>query len=400
MNDHVRILFVSHSFPPRGEPLANVGGMQRVATELHEALERHDGVELSSLVLRATWRMTHVLTGFFLAGLLYRIPHRVRTERTQAVLFSSMVTATLAVLLKPMLGEHGPRLVAIAHGRDVTLPVAPYQWLLERVFQRLDAVLPVSRATARECVDRGLPEHRCHVVPNGVKPERFQNGRADVEGERQGAVNGHGNGKREEKRHSEIDGLARRVNGTQLALCSVGRQVERKGFLWFVDEVMPLLPADVHYWLAGDGPMQEEIEAAAREEALTDRIHLLGKITESELQTLYRSSDLFLMPNVPIEGDMEGFGIVMLEAGLCGLPVIAARLEGIQDVVEEGRNGHLVEPGDPEAYVRAIRPYLEDRPSLDTASERAEAYTREHYTWNRIADRYCTVLRSLVESND
>ena len=145
--------------------------------------------------------------------------------------------------------------------------------------------------------------------------------------------------------------------------------------------------------------MHEEIEETARAESLSDRVHLLGKIPESELKTLYRTSDLFLMPNVPIAGDMEGFGVVMLEAGLCGLPVIAARLEGIQDVVEEGRNGHLVEPGNPEAFVRAIRPYLEDRSALDSASDRAETYTREHYTWNRIADQYCTVLRSVIASD-
>lgn len=377
MNAPLRLLYVSHSFPPRDEPLKNVGGMQRVATELHEALRARDGVRLSSILLHASWRMNRLLTGPFLAGLLYRIPRRVEREETDVVLFSSMVTASLAVLLSRLLGPDRPALVGIAHGQDVTLPFGPYQWLLDRVFANLDAVLPVSRATGQACRERGCPPERIRVIPNGVDPERFEHDRADPAR------------------------ALRSSNGTPdsestLALCSVGRQVERKGYLWFVEEVMPRLPERVHYWLGGDGPQHEAIETAARDRGVTGRVHLLGRISETDLQRLYRSSDLFVMPNVPIDGDMEGFGVVMLEAGLCGLPVIAARLEGIQDVVREGENGHLVDPGNAGAYVEAVRPYLEDPHALDAASERAERYTREHFSWNRISDLYVDTLRSVA----
>lgn len=376
MSAPLRVLYVSHSFPPRDAPLQNVGGMQRVATELHDALREHPDATVRSLLLQATWRMNHILTGPFLAGLLYRIPRRVRDHRIDVVLFTSMVTASLAVLLTRLLGEERPALVGIAHGRDVTLPFPPYQWLVRRVFGQLDAVLPVSEATGEACRARGLSADRCHVVPNGVRPERFRNG------------------------HDPSLAPKPDPSGSELALCSVGRQVERKGFLWFVDEVMPRLPEDVHYWLGGDGPLHDEIEAAARARSLTDRVHLLGRIPEEELKDLYRSSDLFVMPNVPIDGDMEGFGVVMLEAGLCGLPVIASRLEGIRDVVAEGENGHLVEPRDSAAFVRAIRPYLEDRGRLALASDRAERYTEEHFSWSHIADRYVDVLREVADHGE
>lgn len=377
MNAPLRLLYVSHSFPPPDEPLKNVGGMQRVATELYETLRGRDGVRLSSMLLHASWRMNRLLTGPFLAGLLYRIPRRVEREEIDVVLFSSMVTASLAVLLTRLLDSDRPALVGIAHGKDVTLPFGPYQWLLDRVFAHLDAVFPVSRATGQACREHGCPPDRIRVIPNGVNPERFEHGRA---------------GPTRAFRYS---------NGTPdsestLALCSVGRQVERKGYLWFVEEVMPRLPERVHYWLGGDGPQHEEIETAARSRGVTDRVHLLGRISEPDLESLYRSSDLFVMPNIPIDGDMEGFGVVMLEAGLCGLPVIASRLEGIQDVVQEGENGHLVEPRNAEAFVEAVRPYLEDPPSLEAASERAKRYTLEHFTWNRITDQYVDALRNVA----
>ncbi|HET6568404.1 MAG TPA: glycosyltransferase family 4 protein, partial [Rhodothermales bacterium] len=164
----MRLLFVSHSIPTPGQPLENIGGMQRVAADLHDALQRHPDVSLDTVLLRTSWRWTHVLTGPFLAGLLWRIPALARRRKIDVVLYSSMVTAALSPLLARRLRELGVRTAAIAHGRDVTLPNPAYQKLLPRVFDALDLVLPVSRATGAACLERGLAAEKLHVVPNGI----------------------------------------------------------------------------------------------------------------------------------------------------------------------------------------------------------------------------------------
>lgn len=377
----MRVAFVSHSFPPEGRPLANVGGMQRVAVELNEALHAHPDVEVSTLALRSTWRWTHVRTVPFLAKMGRRISQLAKCKEIDVVLFSSMVTAPLAIPLRSTLEENGVAAAAIVHGRDVTLPFPPYQWFVPRVFGALDLVLPVSRATGAACRARGLPEAKLHVVPNGIDLDRFAapSDKAAMRRQLRAALGNPDHPLPEEA----------------LLLCSVGRQVERKGFAWFVDHVMPLFPGDVHYWLAGDGPRQEEIRAAAARHQLEGRVRLLGRVPNEELEFLYRGADLFIMPNVPVNGDMEGFGVVILEAGRCGCPTIAARLEGIRDVITEGENGHLVESKNPWAFFEAVMRYHDNRGALHDASTRAVAYVEEHFGWSAIADRYVRALQAL-----
>lgn len=362
--------------------MANLGGMQRVAVELYQALALHPDLALDAIVLRSSWRWHHIVGLGWLFTTLRKIRQKAERGEIDAVLFSSMVSASLAPLLRRTLAPRGIPIATIAHGRDVTQP-GPYQHLLvRRILGALDAVLPVSRATAAECIKRGMPEARVHVLPNGVDTQRFVPV-AD----------------RAARRRALAEALAdptQALPEKALLLCSVGRQVPRKGFAWFIDEVMPLLPDDVHYWLAGGGPQAATIAEAAQRHGLAHRVRLLGRISEEALALLYRGADLFIMPNIPIPGDMEGFGIVMLEAGLSGTPAIAARLEGIQDVITEGVNGHLVESGNAWAFSEAIIPYYHDRAALEAAAQQAARHTAETFSWAAVADRYVKKMRALL----
>lgn len=374
----MHILFVSHSLPPVDRPLSNVGGMQRVAAKLHDELAAHSTVTLTPVLLRSPWRWVHLRVVPFLARAAWHIRRAVARGDVDVVLFSSMVTATLALPLRGLFDRHGVTAAAIVHGLDVTTSFPPYQWLVPKVFGALDAVLPVSRATAAACETRGLAHSKVHVVPNGIDLERFPPlaDRATMRATLREAL--------ATERHPLPDDA--------LLLCSVGRQVERKGFAWFVEHVMPRLPSQVHYWLAGDGPRADAIQAAIDRHHMGGRVRLLGRVSEADLVRLYRGADLFIMPNVPVEGDMEGFGIVMLEAGQCGCPVVASRLEGIQDVVTNGVNGQLVEPEDPEAFAEAIRVYCDHPERLEPDAERAATHVAHTFGWRAVADQYVETL--------
>ncbi len=365
--------------------MANLGGMQRVALKLHEAMTRRargdDVLHYDSCLLRSSWRWVHVRTPLFLIRTALRLVTAARREEVDVVLFSSMVTASLAVPLQGLFRHYGVRTAAITHGLDVTTPFPPYQWFVPKVFSALDAVFPVSRATAEACLQRGATTRQVHVVPNGIDADRFE-APQDRATAREALT---------EERHSSLSSDA-------LLLCSVGRQVKRKGTAWFVDQVMPTLPSDVHYWIAGDGPQDEAIQAAIDHNGLGDRVRQLGRISNDHLARLYRGADLFVMPNVPVEDDMEGFGIVLLEAGQCGTPAIAARLEGIQDVITDGVNGHLVEPQNPTAFRDAILQYRQAPEALADAAERVRTHTMTTFSWPSVADLYLSALRALHES--
>ncbi|MFQ5568202.1 MAG: glycosyltransferase family 4 protein [Rhodothermales bacterium] len=355
--------------------------MQRVAVELYQALQRHTNVALDAIILRSSWRMHHVVGIPWLLRTCRQIQRKAERGEIDAVLFSSMVSGTLVVLLQRTLAPLGIPMAIIAHGRDVTQP-GPYQRLVRRMFAACDAVFPVSRATGAACLERGLPNDKLRVIPNGINPDRF----APLHSF-------------EARRRVLLETLGSpdyRLPDDALLLCSVGRQVERKGFAWFIDNVMPLLPDDVHYWLAGNGPEAPAIADAIRRHGLEQRVRLLGRVSEENLAALYRGADLFLMPNIPVPGDIEGFGVVMLEAGLSGLPTIASRLEGIQDVITEGINGHLVESGNAWAFSEAIMTYYHHRAALEAASRQATRHTTQTFQWATVADQYAQAMRALL----
>lgn len=375
----MRVLYVSHSFPRRGDPLSNVGGMQRVATGLHAALQAHPDVELHSLVLETSWKATPYRMPGYMAGLLRAIPRTVREQRIDVVLHSSMVTASTSVAVGKRVAEAGALLAAIPVGRDVTLPTPGYQWFVPRVFRALDLVFPISRATAEECISRGAEPEKVHVVPCGVDTESFAPPK-DRSAARRELL-------------AAIGESPATVPDDTLILVSVGRHQERKGFQWFADEVMPRLPAGVLYLVTGEGPTTPRIQAAIDRHGLGGRARLLGKVPEEMLRRLYRGGDLFIMPNIHVPGDIEGFGVVMLEAGLCGLPVLAANIEGISDVVREGQNGHLLPSRDAGAFAEAVMRYRGDRAGLAALSASAARYTERTYSWTGVADRFVEVFR-------
>lgn len=376
MGNGLRILYVSHSFPLPGNPLSNVGGMQRVATALYRTLRQRRDVSVTPLLLETSWKMTGVRTGPFLVRLVRQIPRIVREERIDVVLFSSMVTASVVRLIGEQVRPAGAVTAAIPVGRDVTLPNPIYQKLVPGVLGRLDYVFPISRATAAECIARGADPDKVHIVPCGVDPP------ADPGTDRTAS------------RRRLLELLRSRgleIPEAHLLLASVGRHQERKGFHWFVDAVMPSLRDSAVYLLAGSGPMTPTIEERVRARNLSDRVILLGQVSEEELGTLYAGSDLFIMPNIPVPGDIEGFGVVMLEAGAAGLPVVAARLEGIQDVVADGVSGRLVDSRDATAFIAAIDHYR-DEGLLAAASSSARTYVEDGFGWPAVAQRYVELL--------
>lgn len=373
----MRVLFVSHSLPPHGRPMDNVGGMQRVAIDLHDSLLAHRGAEVRTLVLRSPWSHRHWRTPVFMASALREIRSLAERNEIDAVLFSSMVTAALAVPLARTLRKNGVISAAIVNGQDATTPTWPYPQFVRRVFEALDIVMPISHATAAACRERGLSAEKCSVVLLGIRLDRFA------------ATHDRAEAKQKLMRLVEMPGNA----APGLALCSVGRLVPRKGVAWFTSTVMPLLPDDVHFYVAGEGPDRGSIEGAIARHSLSHRVKLLGAISDSELEALYHGSDLFVMPNVPVPGDMEGFGLVMLEAGLCGLPVIASRLEGIADVITDGENGELIGSGDADGFANAIRRYYDDPELLSVASSEARLHTAARFGWAGVTDKYIEILQ-------
>lgn len=346
--------------------------MQSVSMQLVNALQRRKDVELETIILRAPWRRIGLSTTAFLFGLLKRIPEGVRRFDPDVILFSSMVTAGVVPFLRKSVQVP---LVSINHGQDVTLPLSIYQWYLPRVFNKLDGVISVSRATREASVKRGMVPEKGVALPNGFD-SRYARSLPDRE---------------------EALKLLKEVLGFEpedrKILLTVGRLVKRKGHSWFIREVIPKLRTDAEYLVIGDGPEREELVMAKEQSQCGNRITLAGRQPEEVLRAAYAASDLFVMPNIPVPGDMEGFGIVLLEANQAGMPAVASNLEGIRDVIRQGVNGYRVPHEQPEEFAKKVDEVLEG--DLKRFSVTARMHVEKHFSWDRVAARYLDFLREV-----
>jgi glycosyltransferase involved in cell wall biosynthesis len=105
----------------------------------------------------------------------------------------------------------------------------------------------------------------------------------------------------------------------------------------------------------GDGPDRRALEEQARQAGIQDRVRFLGRLTRAQITRLLAGADALAAPSVPSrDGRREGIPVAIMEGMASGLPVVASRLSGIPELVEDGKQGLLVEPGDARALAEAL----------------------------------------------
>lgn len=374
----MRILYVSHTHPPDGAILDNVGGMQRVSQQLIRELKRKETVEVITETINVSGDGKIALkAALFLLKQLFRLPHRIKECEADVVLFSSMVTASLSFFIG---NKVAVPMVTINHGRDVTLPVKIYQWFVPKVFSSLDGVISVSRATRKECIKRGMDPDKGVALPNGFDLEKLRSFPD----------------KQESRKRLQKNFRIPLENN--FMLLTVGRKVKRKGHEWFIREVLPKLDERIVYVTVGDGPEFDSIGQAAEQSPHTDRIFLLGRQPDEVLKQAYAAADLFVMPNIPVEGDMEGFGIVLLEANMARTPAVAADLEGIKDVITQGENGYRVPTMEAERFAETVHKMIFNK--LEHFSDQTRTHVQEQFSWVHVAQQYVDFLESVINRNN
>jgi 1,4-alpha-glucan branching enzyme len=225
------------------------------------------------------------------------------------------------------------------------------QRLEDRGLAAADLVIVNSRATAGELAARGLPLRRLEVVPNGVDRRRF---RPPAEGDEDGGY-----------------------------VLFVGRLVAQKGVDWLLKAfaaVVRRLP-EARLVVAGDGDLELYLQRVARYLGIPHRVDFRGWTTGAALVELYRRARLVVVPSY-----YEPFGIVALEAMACGRPVVASRVGGLAEVIEDGVGGRLVPAGDHLELARCLVALLGDPDLLRRMGEAARAHTAR-FTWEAAADR-------------
>jgi len=206
---------------------------------------------------------------------------------------------------------------------------------------------------------------RMRVVPLGTDPEHFRPG---------------------------VDPTALRArfglpDGDTRWLVTVARLQRHKG----IDTVIQALPAilagapDVRYAVAGSGPDRERLERLAHQVGVRDCVRFLGAVDDQDLPALYNLGSVYVGASRRSERlGVEGFGIALVEASACGLPVVAANSGGIPDAVRDGETGFLVPPEEPAAFADAICRLLADPAIGKRIGQNGRRAVESYFNWDRV----------------
>ncbi|HUY85127.1 MAG TPA: glycosyltransferase family 4 protein [Candidatus Dormibacteraeota bacterium] len=353
----MKILFITRKYPP------STGGMQLFAYDLSRALAAKVNVRL------VKWGGSNralpiVLPYLFLSAAWQLLKGGIEVIHVQDGLLAPMAYLLSRLSSKPY--------AVVLHGLDVTYGNRLYRASVLPAIRRADTVFCISQAAASEATRRGVQESKVNVIPLAVQDRPAEAGN---------------------KASLELP-----ANGP--ALITVGRLVKRKGVAWFIGNALPDLikkyPSLI-YMVVGEGGERSAIETAVAKTGLDQNVRLLGRVDDELLESAYARADIFVMPNITVPGDMEGFGLVLLEASARGLPVVASDMEGIKDAVSDGKNGVLVPSGDTAAFKREIRRFLDDPGVAKKFGAQSRSFTLATYRWDKLADRYIEQYKRLID---
>lgn len=353
---------MARRFPP------SVGGMERFAFDISNELD--NVVDLKKI----TWGGSNKWLPLVLPWFFLRAAWKLATDREIAVIHThDGVQAPVGWLLHILFRR--PYII-VAHGLDITYKNAFYQAAVLPFVRRVDVLIAISAATRDEALKRGVKSEKVRVIPLGTHDDYGQ-----VVPDRAS--------------------LAKAIDMSlenKVLLLTTGRLVKRKGVAWFVAHVLPELTKrhkDVLYLVAGEGGARAAIEAAIEKNHMADHVALLGRVSDETRSLLYQSSDIFVMPNIVVPGDMEGFGIVVHEAATAELPVVASSIEGIVDALADGKNGIMVPTRDTARFIEEVEKLIDDPAASQRFGKRARSYTIRNYSWKRIASSYVDIYEQL-----
>ena len=236
---------------------------------------------------------------------------------------------------------------------------------LEKVLKHADRVVYVNEVTKKSLVDLGVTEKQLVKIWPGTNDDWLKpvlNGQEVLS--KYGITGPY------------VFTLTRLIKrkGVDVALeafASIYRYIDAPGYM------------DVCFVVAGSGPELENLQTRARELGLDGRVKFLGHVPDEDLPALYSNAKVFALTPRRDAEDIEGFGIVYLEAAACGVPAIGTLVGGIPEAVIDNQTGILVQPDNPKAIAEALTLLLKDENKRKALGEAAKKRAYDEFRWSK-----------------
>ena len=375
----MRILIINSEYPPIGggagnasanlaRCLASIGyDITVVTAHFHgqPKLEIHEGVtiyRIPALRRRQDRSTAFEQLTFIAAASLHTFGLIRKTKPTATLAFFGVPSGVVAWLLKKL--YRIPYIVSL-RGGDVP-GFRPYDFktfhkligpFLRVIWHQADAVIANSRGL-RDLALAFDSSIEIPIIPNGVDATRY---------------------------------TSQSRNWLPPQLFSVGRIVHQKGLDLGLRALAGLKDLDWHWNIAGDGPQMNTLKSLARELGMADRVTFLGWQSREELEKDYHQANLFLFPS-----RHEGMPNAVLEAMSSGLPVVATRIAGSEELVLDGVTGLLVNPEDVDSLRDGLSRLIVEEKMRMQMGQASRQRVETEYSWEHVARQYSTILQSLI----
>ncbi|TWO34363.1 glycosyltransferase family 4 protein [Seonamhaeicola sediminis] len=253
--------------------------------------------------------------------------------------------------------------LAVVHGTEVNFKSFPVKLMVNLSLIRFPKIIAVSSYT--KLLLKQTFQRKTTVIPNGVDETKWNTKAAS---------------------NISIKGAPK--------LITVGNVTERKGQIQVIEHLPMLIKTypQIHYHCVGIPTEQENCLQKAKTLGVENHVTFHGRVSHNDLISLVGTSDIFVMLSTETEtGDVEGFGIAIIEANTLGIPAIGSKNNGIEDAVQNEKSGVLIDAMDTSAFINAIETILSNK---ETFSKQASIWANQH-RWEEIIKQYIDVIEDL-----
>ncbi|MBL9090979.1 MAG: glycosyltransferase family 4 protein [Planctomycetaceae bacterium] len=263
--------------------------------------------------------------------------------------------------------RHGIPYICYAHGEELNYAAASRElgWMTRRILNGADFIVANSDNTRRILSTRWrVPDRRIHVIHPGVDCDLF---------------------------HPSEDPIAKSNLGWdgRTVVLTVGRLQQRKGhdrLIEALDVIRKSIP-NVLYAVLGDGEERIRLAQLAERLGVADRVQFLGEVSDEKLMSCYRQCDLFALPNRQVAEDIEGFGMVLIEAQACGKPVIAGASGGTAETMQPGVTGEVIPCETAGPLAAAVIRLLQDPVRRKAMGLAGRSWVQANFAWPVVAGK-------------